>query len=197
MKILNSNTIVAMTLLLIIQLTHINYVNASQSQQVKKQQSASTLFLLINKRLSYMEDVALYKAQKQLPIENIKREQQVLAKAMASAATQDLDPKLIEVFFRAQIDSAKAIQYRYRAELLTEAIEKLPPDLSKEIRPALLRLGDEIIGQIATHIREHGQLERSLMPMFYTLLHQKYLSDRDKQQLFKGLSQIKLSNNND
>jgi chorismate mutase len=197
MKILNSNTIVAMTLLLIIQLTHINYVNASQSQQVKKQQSASTLFLLINKRLSYMEDVALYKAQKQLPIENIKREQQVLAKAMASAATQDLDPKLIEVFFRAQIDSAKAIQYRYRAELLTEAIEKLPPDLSKEIRPQLLRLGDEIIGQIATHIREHGQLERSLMPMFYTLLHQKYLSDRDKQQLFKGLSQIKLSNNND
>ncbi|MFT4925108.1 MAG: chorismate mutase [Phenylobacterium sp.] len=52
---------------------------------------AQTLFKTINQRLSYMEDVALYKAQNQLAIENIKREVVVLNGAKKAASKQGLN----------------------------------------------------------------------------------------------------------
>lgn len=84
-----------------------------------EENAASTLFKTINDRLSYMEDVALFKAVNHLPIEDSVREKKVIANAKTSAASKGLDPDSVEAFFEAQISVAKAIQYRYRADLLS------------------------------------------------------------------------------
>ena len=119
------------------------------SPQVWAGVTSQDLFSAINERLSYMEDVALFKAQQHLPIENIERENVVLDKAKMSAFKQGLDPDSIEGFFEAQISVAKAIQFRYRADLLFEPSVEKSKNLQNEVRPLLLELGDQIIKNIS------------------------------------------------
>nr|WP_269809096.1 gamma subclass chorismate mutase AroQ [Enterovibrio nigricans] len=97
--------------------------------------SLNTLFSAINERLSYMEDVALFKANNHKPIEDIEREKIVINKASESAKDSGLNQQSVIGFFTAQISAAKAIQYRYRADLLTEGSAREPRDLTDEIRP--------------------------------------------------------------
>lgn len=156
-----------------------------------EQDSAITLFSLINQRLQYMPDVALYKAQHQLAIENLKRESDVLKSAVASAKKQGLQAKSVRHFFQSQMDVAKAIQYRYRADLLSDPIEKLAPDLNKTIRPALIELGNEIIVEMGRHIKKYGKIDPDLQSLFNNLINHQYLTKRDKQLLFKGLTKIR------
>ncbi len=59
--------------------------------------TSDKLFSVINERLSYMEDVALFKAQKHKAIEDIKREEVVIAKASASAAKAGLNEGSVAV----------------------------------------------------------------------------------------------------
>ena len=59
-----------------------------------EQKESSALFSLINKRLSYMEDVALYKYEKNIKIEDLDREQIVINEALEEAAEKDLDPSI-------------------------------------------------------------------------------------------------------
>ncbi|MCP3901424.1 MAG: chorismate mutase, partial [Desulfobacteraceae bacterium] len=54
------------------------FLLAISSSQAWAEVTSEELFSTINERLSYMEDVALFKAQKHLPIENIEREKVVL-----------------------------------------------------------------------------------------------------------------------
>ncbi len=98
-------------------------------------QDAEALFETINQRLSYMKDVGLYKAQNQLAIENVERERVVLNSAKTAAAEKGLDADAVAGFFTAQISAAKAIQYRYRADLLSQPSQRQPLDLNAEIRP--------------------------------------------------------------
>ena len=152
---------------------------------------AMELFETINQRLGYMTDVALYKAQNQLAIENTKREIVVINSAKASAAKAGLDPAKVETFFKAQISAAKAIQYRYRAQLLTQPIERLPLDLNKEIRPALIRLGNQIIEQMAAYVKQHGGFKVEHRAAFMKIVNQEYLNKMDKNKLFEGLLKIR------
>ncbi|NQZ12021.1 MAG: gamma subclass chorismate mutase AroQ [Algicola sp.] len=152
---------------------------------------ATALFETINQRLGYMTDVALYKAQNQLAIENTKREIVVINSAKASAAEAGLDPARVEAFFKAQISAAKAIQYRYRAELLSQPIERLPLDLNKEIRPALIKLGHQIIEQMAGYVKQHGAFKPEQWAAFLKIVNQQYLSKMDKTRLFEGLLRIR------
>jgi chorismate mutase len=151
---------------------------------------ATALFETINQRLDYMTDVALYKAQNQLAIENTKREVVVINSAKASAAKAGLDPARVERFFKAQISAAKAIQYRYRAELLTQPIERLPLDLNAQIRPALIKLGNKIIEQMADYVKQQGGFKAEQRAVFLKIVNQDFLSKMDKDKLFEGLLRI-------
>lgn len=75
---------------------------------------------LVNQRLAYMKDVAGYKAQQHLPIEDLAQEARVLASTQAEAERLGLDPLSVRPFILAQMDAAKAIQYRYRADWLAQ-----------------------------------------------------------------------------
>ncbi len=153
--------------------------------------SAAALFETIDRRLAHMEDVALWKARNHVAVEEVEREKVVLARAKAAAAEQGLDPERIEGFFKAQIAAAKAIQYRYRAELLSHPTDRRSKDLEGEIRPALIRLGDQIVGGIAGYVHEHGGFERSQFAKFDRAITAKHLSERDKQRLFEALLEIR------
>lgn len=162
------------------------------SPQTWAEVTSKELFKTINERLSYMEDVALFKAQKSLPIENIEREKVVLDQAKISAHIKGLDPAHIEDFFNAQIAVAKAIQFRYRADLLSQPSVVKPKDLQKEVRPALLDLGDQIIKQIMAYIKTHGSIDSTLFSEFDSSINIKYVTTSDKKLLFGALRKVKL-----
>lgn len=150
------------------------------------------LFSSINLRLSYMEDVSLYKANNNKPIEDIEREVLVIERASQSAEKFGLNKQSIADFFQAQISAAKAIQYRYRADFLSQPERSTPRDLENVIRPELIKLGKKINSDIAEYLKEGGAFYEKDYVTFKKTLDSRYLSDADKEALFKALAQIKL-----
>ncbi|NRB36973.1 MAG: gamma subclass chorismate mutase AroQ [Pseudomonadales bacterium] len=153
--------------------------------------TATEVFVSINERLGYMEDVALYKAHNHLAIEDISREVTVINKAKDSARSKGLNPDQLETFFKAQIAVAKAIQYRYRADLLSRPTLPAAKDLQKELRPSLLRLGDKIINQIALYTASHGSFSLVQFSDFDQVITGRYISQKDKQMIFRALQQTR------
>lgn len=150
------------------------------------------VFNTINQRLSFMNDVALYKAHHQLPIENSARELVVINKAILAASQQGLDPHSVEGFFKAQITVAKIIQYRHRASLLAGGLLPQGKDLQTEVRPALLELGDKIIIQLAEQLKKHGPVKRHQLALFNTAINIEHITEDDKRLLFNALIQVAL-----
>ena len=157
------------------------------------QAPSAALFQAIGDRLGYMQDVALYKAVNSLPVEDLERERLVLARAVANAASIGLDSVSVESFFEAQIAVAKALQYRYRAELLTLPQLEPPPDLQRVVRPRLLELGNEIIELMAADIDEYGPFREAQFDDFATAVDDPYVFERDKRMLFDALREVRLS----
>ncbi|MBQ4848234.1 chorismate mutase [Pseudoalteromonas sp. MMG013] len=149
-------------------------------------------FNTINKRLSYMQDIALYKANNHLAIEDIARENIVITASSNSAAKIGLDKESVKAFFIAQISAAKAVQYRYRADLLSNKTSHKPRDLNTIIRPQLIELGSKINTQIA-YCLKHGQpFTADQETGFINALTVDYLSNSDKKKLFNALINIRL-----
>ncbi len=74
---------------------------------------------LVNERLSYMKDVAGYKAEQHLPIEDLAQEKKVLDQSISEAESFGLNSETVKPFIVTQMNVAKAIQYRYRADWLS------------------------------------------------------------------------------
>jgi len=162
------------------------------SLQARADITNSELFKTINDRLSYMEDVALFKAKNHLPIEDIQREAVVIEKATLSAGERGVDPESVKDFFNAQIAVAKAIQYRYRADLLSRPCSRQPLDLNKEVRPALIRLGDQLMVQMVAFCKRHGKYQPTSFAEFDKAITIKYVTTADKQLLLNALLKVKL-----
>ncbi len=155
--------------------------------------SALALFRAIDERLSYMEEVGLYKTKNQIPIEDLERERIVLLDAKNLAASQGLDPETMETFFTAQINAAKAIQYRYRANLLIQEIPTKTVDLQADIRPALDQLGSDIIRLFAVLLSNDHLLNERDRDLFLATVQRNLLTDADKQALYGAMLEVKLA----
>ena len=151
-----------------------------------------SLFQAIDERLGYMEDVALFKAQNQIPVEDIEREKTVLSDAKKLAVSHGLDPNSMERFFIAQIDAAKAIQYRYKAEALTRAIPTRSINLQSELRPALDRLGSDIVTLFAAHLQSRYPIEEENRTLFTRTLQSRLLADSEKNTLFDAMLEVRI-----
>ncbi|PSW20171.1 chorismate mutase [Photobacterium sanctipauli] len=162
------------------------------SLTVQAASQAESLFNTINERLSYMEDVALFKANNHLPIEDVEREKVVVKKAIDSAANHGLSPQQTKAFFQAQIAVAKAIQYRHRADWLSQPASNQPRDLHQVIRPELLTLGNQINVELAAYIEQNGKISAKQEDMFKQSITVKYVSESDKELLFNALKKIEL-----
>ncbi|MEE8314740.1 MAG: transporter substrate-binding domain-containing protein [Myxococcota bacterium] len=96
---------------------------------------------LLARRLALMPAVAAWKRELREPISDPAREELVLARAAAQAHEAGIEIEAARRLFEIQIELAKAVQGR--------ALDAEPLDLERELRPALLRLGDRIVASLA------------------------------------------------
>ncbi len=94
------------------------------------------------RRLAFMPHVASWKRAHGVPLEDLPREEIVLANAEGAARAHGLDATTVRELFELQIDLAKAVERRASADAA-------PLDLEREIRPALSRIGERIIERLA------------------------------------------------
>lgn len=111
--------------------------------------SQDQLFSLIDARLELMDEVAAYKWQNELAIEDVAREQLVLDEAADAALNANLDPETSRLFFAAQIEAAKEIQHYWFSQYKKGGQKPDVRDLNEEVRPELLRLGKEILNSMS------------------------------------------------
>jgi len=154
--------------------------------------SIAELFNSINERLDHMESVGLYKSQNQLPIEDVTRETVVIETAMQTAAEEGVNPGSVEHFYHTQISVAKAIQYRFRAELLSTPDNSKAADLENEIRPAISALGDKILILLADYLQKDSQISPDLRTQFNQSISNRFVSPADKKMLFDALLEVRL-----
>ena len=149
------------------------------------------IFSLINERLSYMEDVALYKDQNNLPVEDLEREKIVIENAVAAATEIGLIGSSIESFFNVQIKVAKAIQYRSIANWISEPTNRKASDLVSDIRPALTSLGDDIVNGLLEYLVTRGPIQESQRGSFHLSISIQNVSTADKDLLFDSLLRVR------
>lgn len=105
----------------------------------------------IAERLAIADQVALSKWDSKKPVEDKKREQEVIASVVAQASSYKLAPAAVEQFFSAQIEANKLVQYTHLSDwqLQGNAPDDPRPDLIKQIRPQLDQLQKRLLQQLA------------------------------------------------
>ncbi len=105
----------------------------------------------IAERLTIADQVALSKWDSKKPVEDKKREQDVLASVIAQAPSYKLEPAAAEQFFSAQIEANKLVQYTHLSDwqFQGKAPDDPRPDLIKQIRPQLDQLQKRLLQQLA------------------------------------------------
>lgn len=150
---------------------------------------------LIEQRLAYMKYVAKYKFEKHLSVEDRIQENRVIINSINKAETLGLDKKSIEPFMISQINAAKAIQYRYKADWLSmPEIMTQDNDLA-DIRLKISKLSDDIIQLIAKELKKNGQIKNQIC-LYINKIQLHNLKDTDKNIICSSLKQISLKNKN-
>lgn len=145
----------------------------------------------INERLKLMKNVAEYKAEKHLPVEDLKREKIVLAKAAGAAFNAGLDPLSVNKFIQNQMNAGKAIQYRYRASFLFNKnyIFTLKP--MNVIRNEILKIDSIILDLISRQLVYEEGFKESQKHELFLLIKSPYLLENEKKALIDSISIIK------
>lgn len=146
----------------------------------------------VNHRLSFMKDVAGFKARNHLPIEDLAQEAKVLDSAKAEAGKLGLDPATVEPFVIAQIKAAKAIEYRYEADWLAQPEAGWQPRPLEEVRQEIAQLSREILQQLA-HDLKSGSFRTNDRADFFKVVDEPNLKESDKQQLFDALLAVRMA----
>lgn len=147
---------------------------------------------LINERLSYMKDVAGYKANNHLAIEDLPQEAKVLDSAVVQAEKLGLDGESVKPFIQAQMDAAKAIQYRYRADWLSVPVQDWQPEPLEQVRSKISVLSTAILTSISTELIAGGQFTDK--SAFMSEFRQEHLKNSDKELLWESLRRITVKN---
>lgn len=129
--------------------SHTERVSAAQERWIGERQrlDASThLVDLIARRFAFMPLVAALKAERNLPIEDLPREREVLAAVGDGARREGLPERAAVELFALQIELSKAVQRRQK--------EPSALELGAQIRPALSALGDRILAALAEARRD-------------------------------------------
>lgn len=151
---------------------------------------------LIEQRLSYMKDVAAYKWRNNLPVEDPEREKIVVESSIQDAEASGLNAGSSSRFFELQIRLAKDIQRDWFEHWEENGFEEYDyADLKEEIRPQLLRLGEEIIQAVKQFEPwRYGEKElKELEKVFVRALTARKISRRDKKALFEAVTSVRAS----
>jgi len=157
---------------------------------MSKQVPNQNVYTLINQRLSYMKDVAGYKEQNHLAVEDLVQEAKVLIGSVCEAQKLDLDEESVRPFLQVQMDAAKAIQYRYRADWLLEPEEDWQPKPLEQIRSELSVLNIQILGSVSSMLKTGGIFNDK--SDFMATVDQAHLTESNKHKLWVALTGIRL-----
>ncbi|HID8404681.1 TPA: chorismate mutase [Serratia marcescens] len=147
---------------------------------------------LINERLSYMKDVAGNKAQHHQAVEDLVQEKKVLEKAVADADALGIKGETVKPFIQAQMDAAKAIQYRYRADWLSVSESGWGPRPLNEVREKTGQLNYSILQTVAERLKSGGALTEQEKECFMKDISQKNLNNQDKLLIWNALRMVSL-----
>ncbi|EKK4045262.1 chorismate mutase [Cronobacter malonaticus] len=162
------------------------FSSSSLAMQIQHEDVAS----LINQRLSYMKDVAGYKAMNHLAIEDLAQEAKVLSNTMLEAEKLGLDGDSVKLFVQAQMDVAKAIQYRYRADWLSQPEKGWEPEPLELVRAKISLINTSILASISAKLAEGGKFIDKAE--FTKAVEQAQLKNSDKERLWGSLQKITL-----
>lgn len=146
---------------------------------------------LINERLSYMKDVAGYKAEQHLPIEDLTQEKKVLDQSLSEADSFGLNSETVKPFIVTQMNVAKAIQYRYRADWLSSPESNWKPQDLAEVRLKISSLNTELLKNIAVELKRNNNKAPHGCSYMWPVQHPQ-LKEADKKALCMTLNKIKL-----
>ncbi|KIE86430.1 chorismate mutase [Acinetobacter pittii] len=146
---------------------------------------------LVNERLSYMKDVAGYKAEQHLPIEDLTQEKKVLDQSLSEAESLGLNSETVKLFIVTQMNVAKAIQYRYRADWLSSPESNWKPQDLAEVRLKISSLNTELLKNIADELKKNNNKAPHGCSYMWPVQHPQ-LKEADKKALCVALNKIKL-----
>lgn len=151
------------------------------------------LFGSIGERLGWMAPVAAWKFANDKPVEDLEREAVVLQAAQTKAEQIGLARGSVLDFFQAQIDAAKAIQWCWIARWEAGAPPPTEtPDLVAEIRPALIRLGQDVLDELAGEIAQNGPITAEARDPFVAAVSLDCLDQKSLDNLFESLTEVRL-----
>lgn len=145
----------------------------------------------INDRLKLMKNVAAYKAENHLPVEDLKRERDVQIKAAEVAFNTGLDPLSVNTFIQTQMDAGKAIQYRYRASFLFDKKYNLTSESINNTRNKILKIDKIILDLISRHLASDQQFKESQTLELSVLIKSPYLLENEKVAIIESITLIK------
>jgi chorismate mutase len=104
----------------------------------------------VEQRNSTARLVAIYKSKARLPLEDLKREQEVIANAVEAGKRHGLSEERVRTFFADQIKASKFIQSAVMTTGLFETLPDLAPgeDLAS-LRIALDQMQEELLSSLA------------------------------------------------
>ncbi|MEH2229579.1 MAG: gamma subclass chorismate mutase AroQ [Nostoc sp.] len=125
----------------------VKLVNPQAITSAEQQRPVDKLLKLIQQRLLIAHDVARWKWNQKRPIEDLKREQELLLKVRQQATTHSLEPDRVAAFFQAQIEAGKLIQTADFENWQKQGIKSFGnvPDLNQTLRPSLDKLNTEFL----------------------------------------------------
>lgn len=102
---------------------------------------------LLVERLAWMDEVAIVKKVKGLPVEDAVREAEVLDEMVALGVKAGLPGEVVRGFFVGQIEAAKVCQREW-LEAYPGVWRGQVPDLGKTVRPALDEIGKRMLAAL-------------------------------------------------
>jgi len=112
--------------------------------------ASDRLLEVMRQRLLVMNDVAAWKWNHRVEVNDPERERQVLDALRARAKEKGLAPEAAVRFFAAQLDAARLLQQeRIAAWQKDNTLALARGDLQKELRPRIDRLNDEMLDLLA------------------------------------------------
>jgi chorismate mutase-like protein len=156
---------------------------------------ADAVFERIADRLSLMKSVAAWKRANRVAIEDRAREALVLKNAIGAATAAGLDPATARPFFEAQIEAAKDVQSCWirRWDANEVPPPQSAPDLTTEIRPALLELDRALLDSIEAALAQNIAFDETRAADYAATADIDCLSALRRDFVYRRLGQLRLA----
>lgn len=105
-------------------------------------------------RLSWMDEVAEIKRERGLPVQDAQREAELLRMVEAKGVAAGLPATDVRDFFAGQLLAAREFQSAWMRGSQIHARAEPLPDLTTTVRPALDRIGEQMIEALAEARRQ-------------------------------------------